>query len=391
MNQKDNSPQVLGDPMESVTQRNDVRKAASAPIPATNERYGDNGLGGTPEKGNEARELTPEETKAHVDEQNQQIREEAEAMLAQFEDSRGWKVPEGLYRAYRTALIALAGILGLYLTTQTIVFVQQFSGLPLWSKVLGLSSFTLFAVMLAYVVYRLCGGLIRLQESPRLNLKALRQLAERKGMQAVTQEKQQKAKKLLLEYLETYPRKDRDWAEFKKMGTTLEGWDTLQKAREKLVASQDEQNAEDWIADFENTFLNKVDALADDRISKYAKRIGLACAVSPVPFIDRSIMIYGSLSMIRELCQIYNLKPAFSQSATIMAKSILMTYLSGVVDQGTDATADWIMDQTTMGAAGLGRDVMTKIGSKTTEGAILGVLVQRMGKSTGRMLRPVRV
>jgi hypothetical protein len=215
MSTEPESRSTLGDPMEIPhSNQRSVKKSLAATSEPNESRPGDNNLGEPPEASLVGRKLSKEETRQHqVEEEKRKLREEAEELIGALEGREEWKVPEGIQQIYRIVLIALTAILGLYLTTQTIVFIQQLAGLPLFAKLLGLTSFALFSALLGYVIYKLIGGLIRLQQSPNLNMKALQQISERRKLQIAVQNKKEDAKRDLVKYLENYPSREKDFRE----------------------------------------------------------------------------------------------------------------------------------------------------------------------------------
>ena len=98
--------------------------------------------------------------------------------------------------------------------------------------------------------------------------------------------------------------------------------------------------------------------------------------------------------MIKELMVIYGLRPAFGQTPVILARSILMIYLSGLLqdlsDRASDTVANMIDDSWTEVAGMIGQRPLSAIASGAAEGIVNGFLIWRLGKRTISQLQPVR-
>lgn len=81
--------------------------------------------------------------------------------------------------------------------------------------------------------------------------------------------------------------------------------------------------------------------------------------------------------MIKDLMQLYNLRPAFGQATIIFAQAILQTYLSGIAEETTESVMDYIAD-----SSGALVGSLSKVLEKASEGGLNAMLILRLGKRT---------
>jgi len=149
--------------------------------------------------------------------------------------------------------------------------------------------------------------------------------------------------------------------------------------------------------EFDSSIVSLLDIAAKKRIGTYAKSVALGTAASPIKLIDQLIVMYASFSLISELMRIYNLKPAFGQSAAILARSIVHAYLSGAIGEhigsGFESVAESVesvyAELGMSGTASVGSGIMGAIAPKVAEGGLNGLLIWRLGKQAQKLLRPL--
>jgi uncharacterized membrane protein YcjF (UPF0283 family) len=390
-------------------------------------REGDSGIGIPIHRSEEVRFLPQSETEEYEQKQETTRRKIEEESFDKMLAEDGWRLPAPVRKAITLLFLTVTAVLGVYIVNQTVTFLKELSELPQWGQIVATVCMGLFGIIIAYVFYQLFSGLYRLQKSPSINNRALNKLKERKRLQHLAIRHEEAARKELSDYLMQYPVDSKTQREFNTLGMTGRDWNRLCKVREKLLDADLPISPGDWIAIFISDFQSILISAAKGRVSAYAKRISLGTAASPIPTIDRMIVIYGTLSLIKELCRVFHLRPANGQSITILAQSILHTYLGGVIQDGTAAAAESMGDAYTQHAAdevanqaiesssqvaaetatqqtvetgteaasdiartGLGLTFGKLAGAKATEAALNALLVNRLGSRTIKMLQPVK-
>ncbi len=398
MTQDDSSPSRLGDPLDGGTPQ-PVEPAKAQPGPDTVEtgscvrREGDFGLGVPEEAVGDRRPLSDRETQAHQAELEEQLRQKAKDMLAELERAQGWHLPAGVRRACSGVLITVAAVLGLFVVSQTVQFAADIRALPEWGQWLAAAGVILFGGVLAMVVGGLLWGVVRLRRSPRIHLKAMAILAERQRMQRFALESQEQARTMLEAYLHDYPVSQTGWKRLFAIGMTEDEWARLQFVRNRLLDASRLLETGEWLEDFKD-FQTVLDEVARRRINKYAKRVGFGTAASPLAMVDQMIVLYGSTAMVKDLFAIYRLRPAFGQTAVILSRSMVHTYLSGVLEEATETISQTLSDSMAA-AVGEGVGVVTgtlgkEVCAKGAEATLNGVLIWRLGKSAMKLLQPVK-
>jgi uncharacterized membrane protein YcjF (UPF0283 family) len=357
-------------------------------------RAGDSGLGVPEFEPVASRPLSAAEIAAHQQAVDAALREKAEAMLAELELDEGWRLPAPIRRFCAYVLVLLAAVLGLFMVTQVVQFFAEINALPPWSQGLAIGGLVLFGGALAVVLFQLLWGVVRLQRSPRIHLKAMTALAERRQMQFLAAEKQADARRVLMRYLRDYPVEKRSRMKLLAMGLSEPDWESLLTARDQLLDADRTQSDADWLAAFGRSFQGALDKLARRRIKQYARRAGIGTAASPVAMVDQLVVLFSCTAMVKDLFVLYHLRPAFGQTAVILARSVVLTYLSGMIEETAetvaDATADSLADFMGESASVLTGAVGRAVGAKTAEAALNGLLIWRLGKRAMGQLQPIR-
>jgi len=94
---------------------------------------------------------------------------------------------------------------------------------------------------------------------------------------------------------------------------------------------------DEWLAAFRRRFQSMLDHVAENRAKGYAMKAGLGTALSPVAVIDKAVVLYACVALIKELAFLYGLRPALGQSVAILARSILQTHLGGLLQDIAEA------------------------------------------------------
>ncbi len=356
-------------------------------------RKGDTGLGLPESELEVTRSLSKSETAEYEQQLEKELQEIAEATLRDLESENEWSLPAPIRRLGFVVLLVVASVLGLFLVSETVSFWVSVESLPQTGRWLAIGGFLIFGSVIAAVITGLLWSCVRLQRSPQIKLQAIRRLNERRQMQKFVKSKHDEARKTLETYLKSFPVGPDGRRALLAAGVMDSECKDLEKASDHLLDNERLLSSADWCSDFENIFLSILDSAANRRIIKYANRAGLSTAATPVAIVDRMIILYSSLAMIKDLLTIYQLRPAAAQTWVVFSKSILLTYLSGLVEESTEHAADEMMgnieEWTEGGIGALTGALGQAVSAKAAEGLLNRIFLKRIGKSTIRIIRPV--
>jgi uncharacterized membrane protein YcjF (UPF0283 family) len=323
----------------------------------------------------------------------EELRKQFEEKLLEFERT-GIRIPKALYRLALWVMVFIAGILGLFMVTQGVRFAGQVTALPHPWYIIAVSAFLFFLGIIFLVIFKISGKFLAFKKLAKVDLKALNTLAERKKFQQLAQKKKDEAQKVLMGYLRDYNIGDPKIA---VSGLGKADLEKLQSFKKSLIDKKGYADSALWLKEFEESFVYVLDKAARKRIRSFTRTVAVGTAASPIRFIDQMIVLYASLKLISELLGIYNLRPAFGQSAAILSRAIIQAYLSGVIGEQSEAGVEAFSDyyESIFGeisfATGISAatDATRFILPKMSEGALNGFLVWRLGRQAQRMLRPL--
>ena len=350
-------------------------------------RQGDHGLGTPRSRMDGARVLSEQEF-----EEAQRV--EDEALRRQFEKKlqqpAAFPLPSGIRRALTWSGLALAAVLGLFVVSQVTAAISSIATLPVpFNWIMGFLAL-LFVGILSWMILRLAVALFRLQRSPSVNIRAIQALQERRDMQASVAEHAEQAIQELRNYLENYQLNDEACRRMKGLGLTDGEWDSLVFARWSLLATDESRPSDAWLSVFRSRFQSILDRAAERRVRQYAKHVGLGTALAPLAVLDNAVVLYACVALIKDLMFIYGLRPALGQTATILARSIIQTYLGGLFQQGAAAGSDTLQSTLLSEMSETLAATLSVLATKVTEGAVNGVLLWRLGRQAITFLQPVQ-
>ncbi len=348
-------------------------------------RPGDSGLG-TPDPlplSENIRILSAAEQSLISDADSEVLEERFQKKFAELTASQ-FKIPHAFYRGAKLILLLVAGIAGLFALSHGITIYKEIVTLPiLWQYIIG-GAGIIFTLLIAGVIGRLILLFFALRRSPQINIKALRILEERSELRELANSRSEQARSELKLYLDEYPLAD--YPALSNAGITSEALTELTKARDDLLSAAHPVSSQEWLQTFTLRFQQILDTAARERIKRYAGKVALGTAASPVGLIDQVIVLYGSLAMIRDILTIYNLRPAFGQSALMLSRAIIQAYLSGmlgdVAENGIESLSDSYQEWSGELLAGSLTSSLKTIFSKTAEAGLNGFLLWRLGKAT---------
>lgn len=147
----------------------------------------------------------------------------------------------------------------------------------------------------------------------------------------------------------------------------------------------------EWLDDFRSNFQAPLDKIAERRIRKYYIHAGIMTGISPYPLFDRLIVLRTCLAMLKELLELYALKPAWDKNLILLARVILNTYLAGVIDNAAETGVNLVMDNI-HATLSKGLDTIIRKGGAKGAGMLTqGYMVYRLGKAAMKVLRPVDI
>ena len=329
---------TLGDPTARAffSSPSDPREEPSKKAKTTdNLRAGDSGLGNpnpTPDR-ERIRILSATEQEDITQEYDAGLEERFQRKFSEFSRT-GLKIPPAVYRGSRLALLLLSGVLGLFILTEGTSLYREIFTLPPLGQYIALGAGGIFIFLIVLVIIRLFMLLFGLKRSPHINLKALSILEERVELRSLTAKHSEMARSELKEYLNTYPLDN--YSLLLNAGLTEKTINELEKARADLLSSSHPVSAQEWLQTFTARFQNPLELAAKNRIKRFAGRVALGTAASPIGVIDQIIVLYGSLAMIKDILTLYNLRPAFGESAVMLSRAIMQAYLSGMLGEATE-------------------------------------------------------
>lgn len=347
--------------------------------------------GSEPLTAEEDEHLAKQREQQRIDEREETFENKTEKMKTRFQ------LPSFLWHpVIISALIIGLGLLGLFVIAQTSSIVVTISNMPVMSAYIIAGALLILLGAILYTVVRLGMAYMRFRESPTLQLQALAKLSERRNLRKQVGDRRRQAQEELRDYLEDYPSRD-------ELGKRFKEWeindskmlDNLMNARNRLLDERNRKASDEWLKNFEKRFQKPLDELADRRITKWAKRVGVKTAAVPYPLVDTMIVFYSSSQLLSDLCQIYNLRFGTWNTAIILVYVAWITLIAGGVGELEDEIeegVDWVVDNMPTGAVKEGiRDVpgLGKLFSKLTSGAVNALLIRRMGKKCKQLLRPV--
>ena len=378
----------------------ETRRPKDADLPKTTTRHspepreGDYGLGVPRSRVEGARVLSDEEIEETRFLEDAELRRQFEESLQRLEGAKAkFELPAGIRRALTWGGCALVSVLGLVLVSQAATVVAGIRGLPVpFDWIMGTLA-VLFAGTLSWLIMQLVLMLVRLQRNPSVNLHAVQTLQERRHMQDLAAQYAEKAEGELRIYLEKYKLDDDARRRLIVLGLTEPECEELTEAKRFLLADDEPMPPDEWLSAFRRRFQSILDRVAENRTKRYAKGVGFGTALSPVAVIDKTIVLYACVALIKDLAFLYRLRPALGQTATILTRTIVQTHLGGLLQEASEAAADTLWSEVSeyLGEAAIRIPAsIPNVGAKMAEGAVNGFLISRLGKRTISLLQPVR-
>ena len=375
---------------------------SAGPLPPG--REGDSGLGDPRRQDGRERKpgrvLSPEEN-AERDrrEREDEAAVEFERVAAQTVDV--FRLPASLVSVLTWGVMALASVLALVLVAQGAAAVSEIRALPGPFNWIAGGVALLSASVLVVLVVRLGWALRRLRRTPSVSLQVFGALNQRRRWQHLARGRMDEARAVLHVHLQEY-----DVRLVRRYLANADGA-RFDEARRRLIHDADDRSSAEWLDHFADRVQAPVDGIAARRVRSYALKVGLGTAASRFSILDQVIVLSACLALLKELLSLYGLRPTAFQTGLLLARSVVTTYLSGVLhdlsDHGVEVaeglgegSADDGLIQSLLGKLGqgagevAGASVLAPLAGRTAEAAVNAFLVYRLGSAAVRLIQPIR-
>jgi uncharacterized membrane protein YcjF (UPF0283 family) len=363
----------------------------SAPGPL---REHDTGLGRPIQVASQVDELTEDDQRLLAEEADRQAQDDlakAEELLASKPDYGWWGFLTS--PAAFTFLIGIVGLVGLYLTAQTLSILNSLQAQPAWVQVVCICIMVLCAVAVVLAMVRFTGVFFRLRANQQVRLSGIRELEQRTQLRWVARAQSQSARERLEQYLRDYPlQTEAERKRLRALGCSDEQLTRLIAVREELLDANRFVSTAAWFDRFSAEFQAPIDAVASQRVVFWAKRAGITTAVAPNALVDSSAVLFCGFHMMTDLCQLYALRAGPTGTAIILGRVFFHSYLAGQLNDWEKLTEEQLNHLVSPHGPlyeAFAARALTKIGAKATSGLLNYFLMQRLGKFACRLLRPV--
>ena len=144
------------------------------------------------------------------------------------------------------------------------------------------------------------------------------------------------------------------------------------------AAAMDRETVSDYVKQFENFVLQHLDEEANSAIRSTALSGGVLVAIIPHPAFDAVAVLWRATTLIRNIGEIYGLKPTGLSSLRLLKHSIS----TAIIAAGTEVAAGLMLEQ-------MGTDVASKMFSSVSGGAVTVARLYRLGNLTQKLCRPI--
>ena len=303
----------------------------------------------------------------------------------------------GIRKIYLWGLVFIAAFLGFYTITQTTNFIVQLKDSPVFVKYPLYVAIGIFAFVLSYFIYKIIRSWFAMRKNPQISADLLSALSTRHALQnnyySMANEACNELYKILNsikvdEYNESL--KSMRFRE-DEINELLESRKTLCKLHEDRMAKVAHEASPEWIKRFADTYQEKLDNFAKERIKHYSIRGAVGATISRIPTMDRFIVLYSMFALVIDLLKIYNIRPSKLNATILLSKVVINTFLAGYSQAGAEALAEgacWIGASLTSIDPIVGK--ILGLGIKfSAEATAHGILIYRVGITAQKMLSPI--
>jgi hypothetical protein len=292
-----------------------------------------------------------------------------------------------------SVVLGSSAVLGLFLfnqVAQSIALVGSLQGVWMYAGYAGLG---ILGAAVVYAMLRLLWLYFRLRSNRQLRIQGLAELEKRTQLRWLVNAKVKEAKTLLQIYLKEFPlAQGKERKRLIALGLSETTLLELVRIRERLLDGDRWPSDDIWFAEFRDAFQTRLDDAASARISYWARRTAVGTAVSPNTLTDTMMTLYFSFTMLADLCHIYNLRAGRLGTAVMLTRVFFNAYLAGQIQDMEHMTAEQIQNLVAPHIPAseiLLAKVLGKMGAKASAGVVNFFLLNRLGRYSSRMLRPV--
>jgi uncharacterized membrane protein YcjF (UPF0283 family) len=337
------------------------------------------------------RKIVDAAKKSEAERNYQQIKEQA--TFSRFNSWRRWADKTILF-----ILLAVVALLALFVYAQSVQILAVLRTQPFLIATIGYAGLILLLGVLAIFSFRLFVLFYRLRVNQQISAVQLLELSRRAELRALVQRDKAKAKQNLEAYLQNYPLGP--GSTFESIGMLRMDKATLDKLRDAKNYLLDRDRSADydsWLGNFQERFQNELQHNADKVVRSWMKLVAVKTAISPYPLVDSAIVLYCSYGMIGDLCRLYNLRMTGPGIIRLLAFTMVNTYAAGQIEDLTQSVDASDLAQ----SAGMDEYLQPlfkavesipfagKGLAKVADGAANALLINRLGRKTIAMLRPI--
>ncbi len=299
----------------------------------------------------------------------------------------GLKLPSFLFSpTFILLVISLAGVFFLFVFTQLMSLFQSLQQYGPLVQYIGYGAMGLLLLALLAAGLRIAYLYLRLSRNRQVSLPALSDLASRQELRELSEKELSRARTRLFGYIKSYPAGSKeDERELIRAGFREEEIEMLRSQKRTLLDEATSPAAEEWIHTFRSSFQEVLDQCARRRIKSLAIKGGIKSAIIPISIVDTIIILYSAFIMIGDLCRIYNLRMGALSTAVIMGRAFVHAYLAGEIEEVSEKVFDSVFDSQEFLSQLAGA-----VAPRLVEGKANAFLLYRLGRSTSKLLRPVK-
>lgn len=129
---------------------------------------------------------------------------------------------------------------------------------------------------------------------------------------------------------------------------------------------------------YEEKFLQRLDAQAQEQIIKIAKRISVTTGLSQWSLLDMLLIYIAGMQLIERIANIYDVQISTAQRLLLARKILVLVAVGGITEELSDSASEL-----------LSNSLVAKYLGDVTQGLSNGVLLLRFGLKTIELLRPL--
>jgi hypothetical protein len=293
-----------------------------------------------------------------------------------------------------TLAIGFVGLAAVYAYVQVLSFINTIALYPVWLASIVLLGFAVLTAVVIAAFGKLCWKWLSLRTVKKQRLSDIDAVTQYErvictdNVACVTNDKRKEICEALRQYVEHYPKYDNQtlplplWFDLSK-----DDLQQLESMRICLIKSYAANTG--WIDKYKK-FQEKLDTIADKRISTCARWAAYKTALCPYPIGDMLITAYWSFTLVSNLCTIYNLKIGRFSTLLLVCQIAGTIFLSGKIDKMEDYTAT-VFESVVGGlmSSEIIKMIVGQVSAKAVSGLANYYLISRVGKYVKSELQPL--